>query len=412
VYSASRGMTGKPMTRTKGAKQGGQRGGFALAAAVIVVASGVVGLGCSDEHAPAAPASLAGTMSLDGVACGAGLVAPVGHAAIVELASFGGDEVFVQDVSNDGVVVGSQRAADGRFHAFRYTDEGGLQDLGLGGPAYASAIGADGSIVGQADRGDGVVVGYRYTAAGGRVQLCETECSVWDVNGHEQAVGLMLDPKNALAWQAFIHDPRAGQEPHAEVRLLGTLGGARSSASGINDLGVVVGNAQLADSAQNDIGHAFTWDMSNGMRDLNARAGASGAGWVLKTASDVSATAVTGYGTFQGHTRPFVFDLTTSTVHGLGLPADAPNAYGWALDAQGDVVGWSARDDRLNEAFVYSANFGLRRLTDLVDPALAWDLQQATGLNDRGVIVGWGYHAGLARGFKLTLPLCHTAAGG
>jgi probable HAF family extracellular repeat protein len=402
------------MTRTMGAERGGQVGGWLALVAAVIVILGVVGLGCTEEHAPAAAAPLAGTVSLDGVACGAGLVALAGHAAIVELPSLGGDEVFVQDVSNDGVVVGSQRGTDGHFHAFRYTDEGGLQDLGIGGPAYASAIGADGSIVGQADRGDGsgAVVGYRYTAVGGRVQVCETECSIWDVNGHEQAVGLMLDPKNALAWQAFVSDPHAGQEPRAGVRLLGTLGGARSSASGINDLGVVVGNAQLADSAQNDIGHAFTWDASNGMRDLNALAGASGAGWVLKAASDVSATALTGYGTFQGHTRPFVFDLTTSTVRGLGLPPDAPNAYGWALDVQGDVVGWSARDDRLNEAFVYSANFGLRRLSDFVDPALAWDLQQAIGLNDRGVIVGWGYHGGVARGFKLTLPLCHSARAG
>jgi probable HAF family extracellular repeat protein len=371
---------------------------------------GVGGLGCAEERAPGggAGAQLAGTVPLEGSACGAGLVVPSGHAAIVELPSLGGDEVFVQDVSNDGVIVGSQRAADGSFHAFRYTDEGGLKDLGIGGPAYASAIGADGSIVGHADRGDGsgTVVGYRYTATGGRVQICETQCSIWDVNGHEQAVGLMLDPKDALSWQAFIHEPSAG------LRLLGTLGGARSSASGINDRGVVVGNAQVADSAQNDVGHAFTYEAANGMRDLNALAGASGAGWVLKAASDVSATAVTGYGTFQGHTRPFIFDLTTSSVRGLGLASDAPNAYGWALDVQGDVVGWSARNDRLNEAFVYSGNFGLRRLVDFVDPALGWDLQQAIGLNDRGVIVGWGYHAGVARGFKITLPLCHAAAGG
>ena len=71
-----------------------------------------------------------------------------------------------------------------------------------------------------------------------------------------------------------------------------------------------------------------------------------------------------------------------------------------------DVVGWSARDAHSNEAFVYSPNVGRRRLGALVDPQARWDLQQASAINARGEIVGWGYRDGTARGFKLTLPVC------
>jgi probable HAF family extracellular repeat protein len=379
----------------------------------LVLSLSLVGLGCGgctgDQSSPSASAApgaeiiQAGAPTpLDNDKCRPGLVAPSGHGAMLELPSFGGSDVFVQDINNSGVVVGSQRAKDGNFHAFLYSDETGLQDLGVRGSGFASAIASDGSISGHFDRGEGTgtLFGYRYTATGGLVPVCSTPCSIWDLNAHEQMVGLMIDPTDALKWQAFTFEPGTG------TRLLGTLGGARSSAAGISDAGLVVGNAQVAGSAPGDIGHAFVYDAKNGMRDLNVLAGTSGSGWILKAASDVSATQIAGSGTYQGHMRPFLFDLATNSVRGLGT-WDERDAYGTALDAHGDVVGWSALSDRLNEAIVYSPNFGLRRLVDFVDPAEGWDLQQAGGMNDNGQIVGWGYHAGAARGFRLTLPLCH-----
>jgi hypothetical protein len=48
----------------------------------------------------------------------------------------------------------------------------------------------------------------------------------------------------------------------------------------------------------------------------------------------------------------------------------------------------------------------MRKLSDLVDPASGWTLAQASGINDRGQIVGWGYHHGAPRGYKLSIPYC------
>jgi probable HAF family extracellular repeat protein len=379
----------------------------------LVLALSVVGLGCGgcteDQTAPAASAARTPEtiktgvpVPLDNGKCSPGLVAPSGHGAMVEIPSAGGTQVFVQDINNSGVAVGAERAPDGNFHAFLYSDQTGLQDLGVRGSGFASAIASDGSIAGHFDRGagSGTLFGYRYTATGGQVPVCSTPCSVWDLNAHEQMVGLMIDPTDALKWQAFLFTPGTG------THLLGTLGGARSSAAGVSESGLVVGNAQVAGSPPGDVGHAFVYDAKNGMRDLNVLAGGSGSGWILKVASDVSDTQITGSGMVQGHMRPFLFDLATNTVHALGT-WDDHDAFGGALDAHGDVVGWSARSDSLNEAIVYSPNFGLRRLVDFVDPAEGWDLQQAGGMNDNGQIVGWGYRAGAARGFMLTLPLCH-----
>ena len=119
---------------------------------------------------------------------------------IVEIPSLGGRQVFIEDINDDGVAVGGETTADGNMHAIRYTDLGGVQDLsglpGFGAQSYASAIAPDGAIGGHADRADGTSVffGHRYTAKGGRSEICTGGCSVWDLNGRGQVVGLLPGP--------------------------------------------------------------------------------------------------------------------------------------------------------------------------------------------------------------------------
>ena len=344
------------------------------------------------------------TAELRPARCQDGVVAPTPFVAVTEIPTTPGTDVTVQDVNNAGVVVGSQRMPDGSWHAFRYTDRDGVQDLalqpGFGTQSFATAIAEDGAVGGHSDHGDGTgaLFGYRFTDGGGRVDVCPTVCSVWDLDRHGRVVGLVLDPVDATVWQAFLFSPAAG------LRRLGTLGGARSSASGINDAGLVVGNAQIATSAVTDIGHAFIFDAVRGMRDLNAVANAPG--WELKTANDITRTQIAGYGVHGGATHAFLYDIATRAVRDLGTPAGDGSSFAFALDAHGDVAGYAIRDAHANDAFVYSANIGMRRVGDFVDPAQQWDLQQVDGINDNGEVVGWGFHQGVARAFKLTLPLC------
>jgi len=294
------------------------------------------------------------------------------------------------------------------MHAIRYTDLGGVQDLGMqpgfGSQSYASAIAPDGSIGGHATRtdGSGVFFGHRYTAKGGRTEICPSSCSVWDLNARGQVVGL-LPGRDPTAWQAFMFSPETG------LRTLGTLGGARSSASGISEAGVVVGNAQLAGTPQGEIGHAFIYDARDPqahLRDLNAVVDASG--WILQAANDVNESFIVGYGLRGGDSRrAFRIDIASGKVHDLGTIPGGGNSFGWGVDIYGDVVGWAEDATDHNNAFVYSAGLGgLRRLGDLIDPALGWQLVQANSVNAHGMIVGWGYHNGAPRGFKLALPVC------
>src|SRR4051812_26570726 len=253
--------------------------------ATVAMAVACMGCGaCVEDHPGGnAPAVQLAARELRG--CGTlGFVSSDARAQIAEIPSLGGRQVFIEDINDDGVAVGGETTADGNMHAIRYTDAGGVQDLGalsgFGAQSYASAIASDGSIGGHADRADGTSVffGHRYTATGGRTEICAGSCSVWDLNGRGQVVGL-LPGRDPTTWQAFLFAPGTG------LRTLGTLGGARSSASGISEAGVVVGNAQLDGAAKDDVGHAFIYDSRQAtprMRDLNVVVDARG--WILQAA--------------------------------------------------------------------------------------------------------------------------------
>ncbi|HSS39933.1 MAG TPA: hypothetical protein VLT58_14295 [Polyangia bacterium] len=392
---------------------GGKGVGVATLLAAIAVATSLGCSACGGEHRDPTPASApAPILSVAARAAlrahgTAGVVPPAdGYARIVEIAPLGDGAVFMHDINDDGVAVGSAQVGGGRYHAFRWTERGGTTDLGaqpgFGAQSFTTAIAADGAISGQSDHGDGTgtLYGYRWTPSSGRVEICPAGCSVWDLNGVGQAVGL-LPGLDTTTWQAFVWSARAG------LARLGTLGGARSSASGISEAGLVVGNAQLAGSAADDVGHAFLYDTRAphpALQDLNERARTPG--WVLRGANDVNARFVVGYGLHDGQSRAFRLTLATGAVEDLGTLRGG-SSIAWAADAAGDVVGWVAPDVHTNVAFVWGPALGrMVALNELVDPAEGWELQQANGINSQGAIVGMGTHHGVPVGFQVTLPVC------
>jgi len=56
--------------------------------------------------------------------------------------------------------------------------------------------------------------------------------------------------------------------------------------------------------------------------------------------------------------------------------------------------GESGTPNDTTDAFLYTDAAGMRDLNDLIPAGSGWFLQRATGINDRGQIVGFGRHNG------------------
>jgi probable HAF family extracellular repeat protein len=276
----------------------------------------------------------------------------------------GGSFSMAAGINNYAQVVGY---AD--YHAFLYGG-GHISDLGTlptGSYSHANAINDSGQIVGISGLAGGQEQAFLYS--GGRMTaLSSSIYSPTDINNSGQIVGatfgyhaflytggVMTDLGSSSVANAINNNGQVvGQNGASHAFLysaghltdLGTLGGAESSATGINDVGQVVGYSYPAGNAA---WHAFLYDGGH-MTDL---------------------------GIFAG---------------GTGFYTQA-----YAINNNGQVVGTA--DSR---AFLYAGG-RMVDLNTLIPSDARWSLSTATGINDNGQIVGTGFSpSGQQHAFLLT----------
>jgi len=306
---------------------------------------------------------------------------------IIDLGTLGGDESSASDVNNLGQVVGFADLPDGTHHAFLYSG-GPLQDLGTLGGAYssASAINDSGQISGTAWNSDKQNRAFRYS--GGPLQDLGTLASgpgnhrlpssqgnainslgqvvgtsnVDDVTNHlfSYDAGPMQDlapsgPSVNIARAINTSGQIAGSTLSAgwifdgTFHDLGSLGGGRTQALGMNEAGVVVGDSYLPDQV-----------------------------------------------TYRG----FIYSggplVPLGTLGGSGSQALDINALGQVVGGAHIAIG-----SDVFHGFLYSGGV-MTDLNALVDPALGWEILKGTAINDHGQIVGWGIINGHTHAYLMT----------
>ena len=297
-------------------------------------------------------------------------------AGMHSLGSLGGSGSAAYRINESGQVVGWADLAGGQFHAFLWLPEeayemsAGMHPLGSFGGAFSEAL---------------------------------------DINESGQVAGYAATPSGYGYYHAFLWEAETGV-----MQDLGTLGGTKSYGLGINASGQTTGYAHT----ESDDFHAFlitpeggVWyrdDNGDGrndlMLDLGTLGGSESVAWRMNELGQV-----VGWANIEsGDRRAFLWhddngngESDPGEMQDLGTLV-APHSEAFAINALAQVVGYTyIGPNQPDVAFLWE-NGVMYDLNTLICDGSGWDLVNAADINDAGQIVGWGYHDGEARAYLLT----------
>ena len=283
---------------------------------------------------------------------------------IVNLGTLGGNQSVANGNNDRGQVAGAALNADsdpfasvplcngcGTFsqtylfvpaatqsHAFRWTETGGMQDLGtLGGPdSSASFVNQRGQIMGE---------------------------SFTSFTPNPSTGVPTLDP---FFWE------------NGKMVDIGTLGGTIAVPNWMNDRGQVVGASNIAGD---QISHAFLWDKRRGLQDLGILPGG-----MFSYANSINDAGEAVGGSDSSNGAPAVLWKDGAMIDLGNLAGDICSGAN-SINSSGEIVGFGSADCNNEDHAFLSENGGpLVDLQTLVPPGTGVTLTNALFINDRGEI--------------------------
>lgn len=165
---------------------------------------------------------------------------------------------------------------------------------------------------------------------------------------------------------------------------IGTLGGATSGASAINDLGQVVGTSD----ASNVNWYAFVWNMNSGMQGLGTL---GGPWWGNSVAHDINDIGqIVGAANAPGDNDHAFFWQNGNMVDLGTLGGEVSVAS--RINNSGQIIGPSdaSQGPSLDlRSFLYDGGT-MRDLTGLVPGMTGWELRSVQDINNQGEMLGYG----------------------
>ncbi len=344
--------------------------------------------------------------------------------AIYNLGTFGGDNSWGLGINDAGQVVGySDADSEPVCCAFRYTGLPGaggvMENLGTLGGSVSIGFGINdvGQVTGSASfPGNAVDHAFRYTGRPGSGGLMEGLGTLGGTSSHGSAINNV----GQVSGSSYLSGP--GQRAFRYTGIpgagglmedLGTLGGTESGGEDINEAGQVVGYSMLAGNLET---HAFRYTGTPGsggvMEDLGTLGGRFGLANAINDAGQVAGRAATTPDSYVEHAFRY-----TGTPGAGGSMVDLGTLGGTysealAINDAGFVVGAAQRPGDGNVwAVLWLTDAGntavdLDAWLDSVNLTLGahWRLEGAEGINNSGLITGYGYYddgpGGLTDGYR------------
>lgn len=226
------------------------------------------------------------------------------------------------------------------------------------------------------------------------------------INNRGQIVGTVETPNSDPCSLPFAQQIQAVIWEHGVVQeVLPPFGGTAAAANAINDNGQVVGESGCVSGNT----YAVLWQHGRAI-NLGSLGGVTG-----NLAFDINNKGqVVGQSDLPGDTVHHPFLWQKGVMTDLGSLSDAlPNSQAIGINNQGQVVGFSqdAAGDEDSSVAVLWENGTITDLNTVIPAGSPLFLMEATAINDRGEIAGFGRLTnGDHRGFILT-P-CHAARAG
>ena len=291
-----------------------------------------------------------------------------------DLGTLGGSSSFATAVNDDGAVVGFSDTTEGSTHAFLWTAGEGMQDLGVPGGTYdisfARSINKKGEISGSVSNSSGAEAAFYWTATTGFIILAQGTSDGGGINDFTALTGTQ---ERGSVNQGYLWYPSRGR-----LRGLGLLpGGDASAAFDVNNLGNVVGSASTGSGDY----HPIYWSPATGMLDLGVLA--TGDFGVANAINDNDEVVGESHQTSTG--VGFYWSQSTGLVELVTLPRRTFTIVS-GINDRGMIAGQCQGDVAPTRAVLwknYSSN--PRDLGALPGGSVS----AALGLNNHGQVVGW-----------------------
>lgn len=324
---------------------------------------------------------------------------------VTDLGTLGGTSSQAWAINNSGQIVGqsfTNNSGSSERHAFSYKN-GVMQDLGtLGGP-FSDAFGVNdaGQVVGRSEGSQGIESPFLF--ANNQMTNLGVLPNDWgavafSLNKAGATVGLSIHNGSTNPF-VFIPIYRGFLYKGGVMQDLSLLfGGAPSRAEDINNSGQIVGsfNFDPFDCGQ---GRAFLYTGDKVMELGVLPGSACSAAIAINDAGEI-----VGINSAADGSAPRMFYYYQGVMHDLGS-VGSEGAGPRSINNAGEIVGSFTPGAPFSyAAFIYSDGL-LRDLNSLIPASSGWVLNVASGINDSGQIVGWGYRDGnvnTMRAFLLT----------